>query len=1284
MVEPAPALPVPRKSLFQSLGLRKKSFQSLKEPGSRDSGRSASPATPAIGTPLIESPAAPRGFFPSDGFPFPTSMAKPPIPLSQADDGSSNSLSRSLPATEFGHKKQTPSIGSQISSSTKASLNQRSSIASLRAEANRKSVSTTGHNSSLSGTDYATSPPPSPKKEKTNTTLAPVTTRRRSRSASGARNDAIVPPLPPLSHSRATSAAGTETVLATPPGQADNVVVTGRRKISTAADGVPEVRSSRFSAARFGRKQLSPPLDQVGFKVEEQEDGISELSDQLQSASKTLESQTRSSQLAIGPPQGLDEVIAMSIESTSLTPPLSVDDATPRATTDEAFPPLGGSVFNQDVKGGEASNRKERRSRSSVKRAKLRRLAASSQGLPHYPSLTDAGQLWIQEHPGQVLDGAHGPRLLAAATGMTRSMGQSSNLGGNNRNDRDDSSRRTAGGSGEDGSGRSNGDLPSGGSGGRRDDDDNFDGYGSPDAGEDEDQTSSSEESEDDYGVDENSTRPNGGDTDDSDDVPLGQRVGNLDTLQERLKASSSVRATTDNSRRAELAKKSRRTDPSKACAGPVDSGELSARLQQMQLRQESRAHSRTLRDGNGSSAAYPMARPGSSSTAASTQPAIGMNAEAVARAEKVRRARSLANRVRPTVTASSTSNGSASNEVVPTSRPRRSSDAGQKSCSFAVPPLHTMPSANQTRALQASLPVTTSASVSQAALVVATQAAQQGKIPMSAIAAQAQTLAMQATQATQRQSQDSSSGVTAVPLGEQRYSRRSSRPSTSSAAVNESQSGGNTTADEALITRSATASRRPAPIDTRVGLLPPLKAPDTGSSAVSARSRRAESISSSGSHQRQGSSAQRSTAVSSKDTAASQPMSRDRSLSVRSDASAEASTRANVNSVAIATASKLQRYVVYIITKQRYTQCELAADARARDLVLNVLDREGLYAVAGRGGWVVFEVSSALGIERPVREYELLADVMSKLANPSVDFLLLKQTELSTHCSIRNVPAVSPTLAGWVYLRDHRNKWSKRWLELRDHSLFCSKSEKGKDERFLCPLTSFDVYLVDSQMVETPKTYAFAMKMYGPQQIPQDGTEYVYYFSLSDALAYRDWLRATMNARAYCMRQRDPTLFQMPPAPAPSAQSISSTTAMSPPSSTLTSPIRSTPQQATSLGERLLVQRPLQQQQQQQGPLLRSLSTKAKSPPLGPLHTENNPTSPTSLSSPLGPAPAPLISREALSNEPFGKGSLLAREVMRSREGQGGSSGREDGTAAATTSSMERKLRRVRDAVKK
>ncbi|GAC99765.1 hypothetical protein PHSY_007368 [Pseudozyma hubeiensis SY62] len=301
-----------------------------------------------------------------------------------------------------------------------------------------------------------------------------------------------------------------------------------------------------------------------------------------------------------------------------------------------------------------------------------------------------------------------------------------------------------------------------------------------------------------------------------------------------------------------------------------------------------------------------------------------------------------------------------------------------------------------------------------------------------------------------------------------------------------------------------------------------------------------------------------------------------------------------------ITPAEARQPHKVFILSRQRFTVVEVPVSARARDLALEVIERERLPMDDSKGGWVVFDCSAQLGIERPLREYEMVTEVMNVRAHPKTDYFLIKRTELSSYLSIRSVPSSSPALAGWVYVQDRKKKWNKRWLELRDHALYHAKNEKGKDEVSICQISTFDVYLVDSSAIKMPKANGFALRSQDPiTMFEKPEQDYMHYFCLTDPAAHRDWVRAILNVRTYILKQEKAVLFQ------------------------IESPLSSQDAAVAS------------------GGLSRKNTSRRANGRAGAVAAD------TSVSSSAAPAqPAPLIDSSAFAG-PFAKGSLLADKAI-------------------------------------
>ncbi|CAD7066669.1 unnamed protein product [Tilletia caries] len=247
----------------------------------------------------------------------------------------------------------------------------------------------------------------------------------------------------------------------------------------------------------------------------------------------------------------------------------------------------------------------------------------------------------------------------------------------------------------------------------------------------------------------------------------------------------------------------------------------------------------------------------------------------------------------------------------------------------------------------------------------------------------------------------------------------------------------------------------------------------------------------------------------------------------------APSSSAAMSNAAVVASSTNLQQLRVFIVNRQRYGTLLARPDARAREVTIETLEQENVSVGGTEGGWVVWDVCPGLGIERPLREYEIISQVMGVRADSLEDYFLLKRTELAPYLALKAVPTLSPVLAGWVYVEDRKKKWAKRWLELREHSLYHAKSEKGKDEVFICSLTTFDVYLVDTGKIKTPRPHAFAIRSQNSiTMFEKPDQDYVHYFCLSDPGAHRSWVRAILNARTYVLKQEQAALFKVPVIP--------------------------------------------------------------------------------------------------------------------------------------------------------
>ncbi len=190
------------------------------------------------------------------------------------------------------------------------------------------------------------------------------------------------------------------------------------------------------------------------------------------------------------------------------------------------------------------------------------------------------------------------------------------------------------------------------------------------------------------------------------------------------------------------------------------------------------------------------------------------------------------------------------------------------------------------------------------------------------------------------------------------------------------------------------------------------------------------------------------------------------------------------------------------------------------------------------QGGFALWEICRSLGVERPLREFEVLADVV-KSWDGEANILIIRRTPLwpILASSLRAQPA--PTKSGWVQVELKRGKWAKKWLELRDGALTAAKGESGKERAPLVPLATFDAFALAPhavQALKAPKPFVLALKSKLPRSHFEKEEEYCVFVGFRDEQDSDAWMKAITEARNPVMREREAAVVGAPASPDPAA----------------------------------------------------------------------------------------------------------------------------------------------------
>ncbi|KAF4584508.1 ubiquitin-like protein [Ophiocordyceps camponoti-floridani] len=198
-----------------------------------------------------------------------------------------------------------------------------------------------------------------------------------------------------------------------------------------------------------------------------------------------------------------------------------------------------------------------------------------------------------------------------------------------------------------------------------------------------------------------------------------------------------------------------------------------------------------------------------------------------------------------------------------------------------------------------------------------------------------------------------------------------------------------------------------------------------------------------------------------------------------------------------------------------------VTADTTAVDVVRLAAEKTNHPAVSA-SSYAVVECYFMLGIERRLRRYERVRDILNSWDDDEQNSLLLLPREGGLDLGPVSRSQDAPTgFCFQLYHSARPGKWSKRWVTLQDGGqMFASKrAEAGagdKDSVALCHLSDFDVYSPkESEMrrnLKPPKKFCYAIKSQQKTFVFPNGENFVHFFCTDDdglAARFHDLVRA-------------------------------------------------------------------------------------------------------------------------------------------------------------------------------
>ncbi|KAG0232236.1 hypothetical protein BGW42_008290 [Actinomortierella wolfii] len=225
----------------------------------------------------------------------------------------------------------------------------------------------------------------------------------------------------------------------------------------------------------------------------------------------------------------------------------------------------------------------------------------------------------------------------------------------------------------------------------------------------------------------------------------------------------------------------------------------------------------------------------------------------------------------------------------------------------------------------------------------------------------------------------------------------------------------------------------------------------------------------------------------------------------------------------------------IYIQTETDFKSVNLTATSTALD-VLRMLHDRGTFGEPGDGRyhdrWTIFEYSKEFMIERPLRDFEVILDIMKTWEADKDNKMICKSFPARDELTAKEVarlvsPAGQASFVrphGWVHIELKKGKWTKRYLHITDSAIYHSKDEKFTGETMLCFMRNFDVFSVQVPRKKAPTKFGFALRSSDSIHIyesPED--DYIHYICTDTGESLRDWLTGLRAAKGIFMYHANP-----------------------------------------------------------------------------------------------------------------------------------------------------------------
>ncbi|KAK3679772.1 hypothetical protein LTR78_000148 [Recurvomyces mirabilis] len=174
----------------------------------------------------------------------------------------------------------------------------------------------------------------------------------------------------------------------------------------------------------------------------------------------------------------------------------------------------------------------------------------------------------------------------------------------------------------------------------------------------------------------------------------------------------------------------------------------------------------------------------------------------------------------------------------------------------------------------------------------------------------------------------------------------------------------------------------------------------------------------------------------------------------------------------------------------------------------------------------VLLEMFGSVGIQRALRRYEHVRDVMNSWDTDRQNSLLLVDPGTGTseaELSLAGAPKEEPSEQSWLLSVSQKpGKWDKRMITLHPTGQISMQRDPNKPQQTenICHLSDFDIYTPTPEKlrkkIKPPKKHCFAIKSQQKAIMFESTQNFVHFFCTNDARTADEFFRAVQGWRSW------------------------------------------------------------------------------------------------------------------------------------------------------------------------